>query len=463
VAAVEAAAWSFVLPPGQGPDELPHFAYTQRLVERGELPQAAEPGRSAYSSEVDAASRWAGIAATIGNPAARPSWTRVEERGFAKVSDAPRDDGTGANPARNNPPLYYLWQAAPYAAGSSGSFFTRIELMRLWNIPLLLAVIACTWLLIRELLPTPPWGAALGAGAVTLHPMLTQLGGIVNPDIMLAAIWSAFAYAAVLLVRRGPAPARLAAVGALVAASVLTHPRGLPLVVPAVAAVAISFMRHRRPSGRTLAGLGVVAGLAAVPVLAYFLSLGGESVVQNSAATGGGPFQLRELLSYVWQFYLPQLPSMTDTVLHQDFGYDRPFIRLFYGGFASHEVLFGEGIYDGLRWLTFAGLAGLVACGVRHRRQLGRNAGALAVLILMMVSLLGAIHYSEYRELANGSTPQIVGRYLIPLMPLFGLSVAFVVTSLPRRIALATGAALLAVGTLLQLGGLGLTISRFYA
>lgn len=463
--ALEALAWSFATAPGQGPDELPHFAYTQRLVERGELPQSADPGRSAYSSEVNEASRWAGLAATIGNPSARPAWTQVEEDGFEGVADPPRDDGIGPNPARNNPPLYYLWEAVPYAAGSGGSFFTRFELMRLWNIPLLLLVIGFTWLLIRELLPRPPWAATLGAGLVALHPMLTHLSAVVNPDIMLAAIWSAFLWVAVRTVRRGPSLVHLAALGGLLAASLMTHPRGIPLAIPALVAIAVSLLRHRRPSRRLLLGLGAGVLLAAAPVGLYLLSLGGESAIQNSAVTASTskPFQLREFGSYVWQYYLPPLWFMADTIRGTEFAYDVPFIRLFYGGFASHEVLFSEAVYDGLRWLTFAGLAGLIVAGVRRRAALARNYDVLLVLAATFAALMGAIHYSEYRELLNQPLPQIVGRYLIPLMPLFGLAVAFVVTTLPRRLALPTAGSLLGLAALLQIAGLGLTLTRFYA
>ena len=38
VAAVEAVAWCIVMPPLQGPDEISHVAYVQRLVENREIP-----------------------------------------------------------------------------------------------------------------------------------------------------------------------------------------------------------------------------------------------------------------------------------------------------------------------------------------------------------------------------------------------------------------------------------------
>ena len=56
----------------------------------------------------------------------------------------------------------------------------------------------------------------------------------------------------------------------------------------------------------------------------------------------------------------------------------------------------------------------------------------------------------------------VAGRYLLPLVSLFGLAIAFVCASLPRRAGPVAAAAVLAVGVLLQLGGLGIELARFY-
>ena len=38
LAAIQAVAWMILIPPWIGPDEAPHFAYTQRLVETRSIP-----------------------------------------------------------------------------------------------------------------------------------------------------------------------------------------------------------------------------------------------------------------------------------------------------------------------------------------------------------------------------------------------------------------------------------------
>ncbi len=57
----------------------------------------------------------------------------------------------------------------------------------------------------------------------------------------------------------------------------------------------------------------------------------------------------------------------------------------------------------------------------------------------------------------------IVGRYLLPMVSLFGLAIVFTVGTLPRRIAPLVGGAILALGLLLSLAGIGITAARFYA
>ena len=58
--------------------------------------------------------------------------------------------------------------------------------------------------------------------------------------------------------------------------------------------------------------------------------------------------------------------------------------------------------------------------------------------------------------------PNQLRSHLLPLVSLFGLAVAFVCASLPRRAGQVLAAILLAVGALMQLGGLGLAVTRFY-
>ena len=65
--------------------------------------------------------------------------------------------------------------------------------------------------------------------------------------------------------------------------------------------------------------------------------------------------------------------------------------------------------------------------------------------------------------LINPVDPIIVGRYLQPLVALMAVAIAFVVGTMPRRIGPVVAAMILGGFFLLELGGLGLSLSRFYA
>jgi hypothetical protein len=81
-----------------------------------------------------------------------------------------------------------------------------------------------------------------------------------------------------------------------------------------------------------------------------------------------------------------------------------------------------------------------------------------------IVSLLGLLHWAAYKLIVSdpNADPLLVGRYLLPLAPLFGCGVAIVVGGLPRRLSGVAAGAVLGIGVLLSLGGLGLSLARFY-
>jgi hypothetical protein len=266
VAAVLAVTWTLVTPVLTGPDEDQHITYVQRLVEDRELPQRSTPGAQLFSTELELARRFGRTYPVPLNPGAIPGGSEAEERGFAETErtlpDGARGDGTGPLPAYQNPPLYYLYLSAAYAVGYPADFFTRVHLMRLANVPFVLVVVAAAWLLAAELLPRVRWARVLAAALVAVHPQLGFMAGVVNPDIALAAVWSAFLVAAVRLVRRGPTPRRALGLGALCAASALVHPRGLGVVVPAAVAVALALWRFRPARGTAVRVAAGVLGPA---------------------------------------------------------------------------------------------------------------------------------------------------------------------------------------------------------
>jgi hypothetical protein len=165
VAVVAAVAWTCVLPPVQGPDEDSHVAYAQRVAEQREIPWTAvsptpaDPGLP-YSTELAYALTYGFVTPSWGNPFARPARTDADVR-IWQARDATLGPDAGADggytPAMRNPPLYYVYEAVPYAIASGGSMFDRVFAMRLANLPALAAIVVFTWLIAGELFGRRRW------------------------------------------------------------------------------------------------------------------------------------------------------------------------------------------------------------------------------------------------------------------------------------------------------------------
>lgn len=458
VAVIQALAWCVALPALQGPDEVSHFAYVQRIVEKGEIPWepgtvTTAPGTRPYSTEVFMALDQAELLSLSANLAARSAWTPVDEalwhahdRGLGPEY---RKDG-GFTSALKNPPVYYLYDAVPYAIAKHSSFFDRMFAMRLANIPLLLAVIVFTWLLAGELLPGAMWPRFLAAAAAGLQPQLYNITATVNPDILLAAECSAALWLMVLVCRRGPRARLVGPLLGITALGCLTHGRGLFIVPPALLAVALAVGRER---GWRLLRPGVV-----VPALgvAYF------GVVLGAVERGDG--DIREFVSYVWQFYLPKLGFMDPSIGVHDYDFGEAYVNRFYGTFAQLEATLPNPVTRVLFWATLAGLAALVVTLVARRRAVARNGDAAIVLVVAVTAVIVGLHYVAYRAMLTvPGDPIITGRYFLPLIALFGTGIALVAASLPRRAGLIFSGAVLAAAVCLQWSSLGLLVERFNA
>ena len=73
------------------------------------------------------------------------------------------------------------------------------------------------------------------------------------------------------------------------------------------------------------------------------------------------------------------------------------------------------------------------------------------------------LHLVSYSSLRISTDVVITGRYLLPAVALYGCAAAWVCSSLPRRLGLPLGGILLGLAALLAVGGVGLSLGRFYA
>jgi hypothetical protein len=256
---------------------------------------------------------------------------------------------------------------------------------------------------------------------------------------MLTVIWAGFTLLAVRVVKYGLTPKRVAGLALLALLAAALGMRGWIAALPTRAKVALA--------------AGAVALTAAV--LAGLISRAG---VLDS--TQGAGFNARQFVSYVWQFYLPKLPFMNPTI-GPDYGVQPAFVETFCGVFASLEVRWTPFVYHALALASAAGLVALAVVVIRARRALPLDLTIL--LAAIPLALVAALHYAAYRNLQiDPGNPVIVGRYLFPLLPLFGVAIALVVRALPPKASVAVGTLILVSGALLGLSGLGMTAVRFY-
>ena len=458
VGALLAAPWALVLPPLQGPDESTHVSAVTSLVEHGEL-------STDLPRELGVLERDGGFGALIGNLAARAPSGEIAERRLDDALDALGDARADPEPDVEGPAVrgvaYTLWDAPAYAVAREASLLDRLTVLRLWNIPLLLVTIAACWVFVAEVLPGLVLARVLAAGLAALQPQLVFLAGVVNPDTLLVACSSVFFAAAAALLRRGFGRGRaLVVLGAAVLATA-THARGGVLVPCAVLALLLAVpwrtltAQARR---RALVSLGaailVVAAACGAIALVLDLSLTEGAEGQDASAA--------QLVSYVWQFYLPGLPWM-DAPLGGDYGIREVGLETAWGAFANLEVRYASWTYDLLAAalvLVAVGAAAAVWRG-RVRLEAGRRLALLTAVVVLAV--LAVLHVSAYRLLLVEPTdPIIVGRHLLVLVAPLGLLLGMAVAGLGRRAAPVAASVVLGLLAALHLAGLGLTVSRFY-
>jgi hypothetical protein len=454
---LQAVAWTIVIPAFQAPDEDAHFAYVQQLVEHHRVPNTTNPG-SPYSTDFIIASGWGNLEPTRGAPEARTAWTPAEEKAWQEqaktLTQTERGNGLGGNPAAQNPPLYYVYSSVAYWLGlhtSSASFFTRLELMRLANVPLYLATILFTWLLAFEVLRRR-WCATLAASVVALQPKFGYVAGGVSPDVALAAEWSAFIYVGVRIVSYGATWLRVLALAALGAAALLTQPRSAAVIPIALVLIALAPRERLRP-----VRVALLLGGVAVAAIAYLSVVTLPGWVKSPSTLHPAQF-----LSYLWQFYLPRLPGMAP-MIGPPYGAATAWVNRFFGDFGWLEIPFSTSVYSALRWgsalLVVVLLAGLVVYrdAVRARWRV-----VLALVATVVLELL-VLHYAAFESLlTNPGDPILTGRYLFPLISIWGLAIAAAVSVFPRVVRAPGAAAVLGAAAMLDVLAFVIVIERFY-
>lgn len=470
VAFLVGTAWSLVTPAFQTPDEAAHVAYAQSLAERHSLP--GDEGRSVSSTEQATAAALMNADQTAGILDTRPEWSRAAADRWAATEaglpTAAREDGGGPNPAAPNPPLSYLADAGAYTV-AGGGFFTRLWAMRMTSVLAFLLTITGVWLLCGEVFRRDRVLQVAAAGATALAPMLGFLAGAVMPDPLVIALSTLALWLGARVVRRGVGARDALALGVVVGLAGVTKSASLVLVPPALLALAVGAWRARARTGDTRAAALAVAAWAAgiAATLGVWVItariIGRAAAAQVSTAAGGSTaFNPREFLSYLWQFYLPKLPFMSE--------YQRPnptkpvfeyWVKGTWGNFGWLEIHFADPVYFVLAGvMVTVALLGFIAL-VRLRDRV--DPWLLAFFTVAALTILAGLHWTDYRQIRGGALGFAQGRYLLPLAGLAALLVALALRGLRPR-ARAVGAAVVLAGMFtLTLFSFGLVLDRFYA
>jgi 4-amino-4-deoxy-L-arabinose transferase-like glycosyltransferase len=468
VVALVGAAWALFVPPFQVPDENSHFGYAQRLAESFELP--GDAGRQAFSTEQQLAQDRSNSEQTAAVLETKPEWSedaydrwRTAER---RLPDAARSDGGGPNPASTNPPLYYLYESVPYLAASGGDIFDRLYVMRLWSVLLLLVTTTAAWLLAGELFGANRLLQLVAAAFAGLHPMVSFLTAAVTPDALVFALWSVALWLGVRILKRGLSPLDGVALMGIVGLAVVTKASSYALVPGALFALGAGAVRLQVPRRRALTLAAIALAALVLPVGVWFGTARAldRPAVNEIAAGERTPsltsFNPRELASYVWQFYLPRLPFQQRFGGLQEYPVYDIWLKTGWAAFGWLEVTFPDPVYLVLALFTLAALGGAGLYVVRRRAQV--DLAVVAFVALVVAALLAGLHWTEFRTLVGGAGAFNQGRYLLPLVSLFGAATAAAVAVLPQRRRALAGGLVLGVLFALQLFSFAIVTGRFY-
>jgi 4-amino-4-deoxy-L-arabinose transferase-like glycosyltransferase len=468
VTAILGVTWTLVTPVFQAPDENSHFAYLQVLAERFELPGDGQ--RQKFSTEQTLINNASNAEQAAQQPFVRMQWSapayqRWRDR-TARLPDAARRDGGGPNPASANPPLYYLYETPAYLLGEGGDLATRLQLARLASVLWLLITVVGVWLLAGEVFARDRVLQLAAAGTAGLAPMVGFISASLNPDAMLFALWSLALWLGARVLKRGVTPLSAGVLFATVGIACVVKATSFALLPGALLVLAIAAARLGREGWRrSVAALSfAVLGLALTIGMWVVVSrtLDRAAAAQVAEAGTAAQINLRELGSYVWQFYLPRLPFQTSALRPTEHiaAYDI-WLKTAWASFGWQEVNFAGFVYIGLAGVTGIFSAAALARLWRRWRTLDR--ATLAFFAVVFGALLVGLHWTEYLHLKTNAGAFTSGRYLLPLVGLAGLVVAEAVSWMPpagRAVAVATT---LGGFFVLDLFSFGLVLERFYA
>lgn len=265
--------WVTMTPPWEAPDELDHFIYVSHIVEQREIPRPPYPNYPPYSNEVAVSTGLAllGELSAVGASRATPELPYLPvsyDYSAARQYSATGTDrfSSAGGRATTYPPLYYLFEAIPYALFHGKPILARLFAVRAGSA--ILGALAClfAYLIGYEVRRLRRWGWAMGL-SMALLPMFVFIGAIANNDAAMDLGATALIWLLVRLYQRQTVSGSFALVIGLVSGlTLLTKPGPLPVVI----------------------GVGIVMLIKAFPLMRGPVRLSGDKLRALALYTAGG-------------------------------------------------------------------------------------------------------------------------------------------------------------------------------
>ncbi len=375
-----ALAYSMVIPLGEAPDEVSHWAYVQYLIAHHRLPkpEGAVLGESHQPPLYYALNALATF------------W--IPQSDFQPIANP---DFSFDNPATPNLLLHPQRENFPYRADA-----LAWHLARLLSVAMGAITVWATWHIASVLLPNEAW-LALGAAAfVAFLPEFTFISAVVNNDNGVIALTS-LSVLQILRVAQRPWRARDAAIlGALLGLAALTKLSGL--VVWLFVALVFLFLAWRRGEWkRTLIHATLCFGVAGVIVAPWLM---------YNWANYGDPLG--------WSLVLAVTPLRRTPLTLNDLVYviASGLYTSFWGRFGGAlHLRMSDAIYIALGAWSLVALGGWVRWARERRHDLDARAPLAAFVVFWLLMLAAFARWT----LAELGTDQ--ARQLFPGLPLLAL------------------------------------------
>ena len=454
-----AAAWSVVLPPGEGPDEPAHLGLVLHLADGNGYPDHDELQMTVGLERL--CTTFVASVRVCPLPGEEVTATAVRVRG---ADDAPGaadrpawDDDGGALPTTDlnqmpqHPPLYYasmagVLSAARAVAGGEMALDRELALLRLANAAMVVPIPVLTWLTVRRLTllrsggrrgggAIGPRGSATTASTAVLHdvdvdvnaggrdvtligragaavlvavalPMLAATSGVLNNDNLLTLLAAATAPLLASIAVGDRSRGTLAAAGALIGLALLTKAFAVVLL-PALAAACWVGSSARSTPG-SAGRFGSPAARIRESVVPLLVGVGVAAAVSGwwyvrTWARAGSPTPSVDADRYTEAL---RPPGFAPDLWHFADAFAGRFSERFWGSFGWYSARLPGPLTV---MLTIVAVALLVAGLASARRR-----GPIVVLLvpsLLLLVLTASRAWSLHAR--SGQYPFIQGRYLL--------------------------------------------------